>query len=152
MQDLYQKVKDHFSRYTSADVVYDAGGVLFLSESAAESYGKGPVEAIRRNNIESLNATKQEPQSLTTEEIETTKQEPQSPTTEEIEATKQEPQSLTTEEIEATKQELQSPTTEEIEAMTYSQLKSKVAELGIVAEDKKKETLKEALLTFAKQQ
>ena len=122
MQDLYQKVKDHFSRYTSADVVYVAGGVLFLSESAAESYGKGPVEAIRRNNIESLNATKQEPQSITTKEIE---------------ATKQEPQSLTT---------------EEIEAMTYSQLKSKVAELGIVAEDMKKETLKEALLTFAKQQ
>lgn len=107
MQDLYQKVKDHFSRYTSADVVYVAGGVLFLSESAAESYGKGPVKAIRRNNIESLNATKQEPQSLTTEEI---------------------------------------------EAMTYSQLKSKVAELGIVAEDMKKETLKDALLTFAKQQ
>ena len=108
MQTLYQKVKDHFSRYTNADVVYISGDTLFLSESAAESYGSGAVKVIRRNNIESLN-----------------------------EKTKNGPQPLTT---------------EGIEAMTYSQLKSKVAELGIVAEDLKKETLKDALLSFVKQQ
>ena len=106
MQNLYQKVKNHFSRYTNADVVYIAGDTLFLSESAAMSYGTGAVKAIRRNNIESLNTENQNTS--------------------------------------------HSLTVEEIGAMTYSQLKSKVAEFGIVAEDMKKETLKDALLTFVK--
>ena len=108
MQNLYEKVKDHFSRYTNADVVYIAGDTLFLSASAAESYGTGEVKAVRRNNIESL---KTDNQNIS-----------------------------------------HSLTIEEIEAMTYSQMKSKVAEFGIVAEDMKKETLKDALLAFVKQQ
>ena len=54
MQTIYFKVKDHFERYTNADVVFVSGGKLFLTRSAAESYGAGDVKPVKRNNIESL--------------------------------------------------------------------------------------------------
>ena len=36
-------LKDHFNRYKATNVVYESGGALFLTHSAALSYGNGTV-------------------------------------------------------------------------------------------------------------
>ncbi|MBR0195279.1 MAG: hypothetical protein IJQ32_03425 [Paludibacteraceae bacterium] len=51
---MKEKLKDHFARYKNADVAYVSGGIIFLTESAAESYGKGPVTKITRAAVEKL--------------------------------------------------------------------------------------------------
>ena len=52
MQTLNQKIVDHFNRYTNANVVFVAGDRLFLSASAAESYGQGPVKMVSRTEVQ----------------------------------------------------------------------------------------------------
>lgn len=52
MQILNQKIVDHFNRYTNANVVFVAGDRLFLSASAAESYGQGPVRKVSRSEVQ----------------------------------------------------------------------------------------------------
>lgn len=69
MQNLYEKVKDHFSRYMCAEVVYVSGDTLYLTHAAAESYGDGTVMTVRKSDIEKLKPadegeapTKEDPQ------------------------------------------------------------------------------------------
>ena len=57
MQTLNQKIVDHFNRYTNANVVFVAGDRLFLSASAAESYGQGPVKMVSRAELQNYQET-----------------------------------------------------------------------------------------------
>lgn len=57
MQTLNQKIVDHFNRYTNANVVFVAGDRLFLSASAAESYGQGPVKMVSRTELQNYQET-----------------------------------------------------------------------------------------------
>ena len=100
MQTLNQKIVDHFNRYTNANVVFVAGDRLFLSASAAESYGQGPVKMVSRTEVQDYQ---------------------------------------------------EALTVEAIQQMSYTQLKDKVAELGLEVVDKKKNNLKDALLAFVNQ-
>ena len=100
MQILNQKIVDHFNRYTNANVVFVAGDRLFLSASAAESYGQGPVKMVSRTEVQDYQ---------------------------------------------------EALTVEAIQQMSYTQLKDKVAELGLEVVDKKKNNLKDALLAFVNQ-
>ena len=135
MQTIYFKVKDHFERYTNADVVFVSGGKLFLTRSAAESYGAGDVKPVKRNNIESLleKTEAQEGANPTIDEA----------ATEQVEVSTEEPA-----EVEDDDPAEETFTAEDVELMDYNQLKTKVAELGIKVENKKKETMKDALLSF----
>lgn len=49
---MKEKLKDHFARYKNADVAYVSGDTIFLTESAAQSYGKGPVKKVTRAEVE----------------------------------------------------------------------------------------------------
>lgn len=135
MQAIYSKVKDHFERYTNADVVFVSGGKLFLTKSAAESYGTGDVKPVKRNNIESLleKTEAQEGANPTIDEA----------ATEQVEVSTEEPAK-----VEDDDPAEETFTAEDVELMDYNQLKTKVAELGIKVENKKKETMKDALLSF----
>lgn len=57
MQTLNQKIVDHFNRYTNANVVFVAGDRLFLSASAAESYGQGLVKMVSRTELQNYQET-----------------------------------------------------------------------------------------------
>ena len=57
MQTLNQKIVDHFNRYSNANVVFVAGDRLFLSASAAESYGQGPVKMVSRAELQNYQET-----------------------------------------------------------------------------------------------
>lgn len=57
MQTLNQKIVDYFNRYTNANVVFVAGDRLFLSASAAESYGQGPVKMVSRTELQNYQET-----------------------------------------------------------------------------------------------
>lgn len=48
---MKEKLKDHFNRYSNADVAYVAGGTIFLTEQAALSYGKGEVKKVTRAEV-----------------------------------------------------------------------------------------------------
>lgn len=47
-----KKITDHFRRYTATEVVYESGGKLYLTRSAAESYGDGTVREYSRGMAE----------------------------------------------------------------------------------------------------
>ena len=49
---MKEKLKDHFARYKNADVAYVSGDTIFLTESAAQSYGKGLVKKVTRAEVE----------------------------------------------------------------------------------------------------
>lgn len=150
MQTLYSKIKNHFERYTNADIVFVSGGKLFLTKSAAESYGTGVVMPFKRDNFESILkgantktvVPKDEEKSEETavEEVEKSllKEEKSEDPTANVET------SLLSEKSDAF-------TAEDVELMNYNQMRTKVAELGIEVDNSKKETLKEALLSFVKQ-
>ena len=150
MQTLYSKIKNHFELYTNADVVFVSGGKLFLTQSAAESYGSGVVMPFKRDSFESiLKGTntktvvpKDEEKSEETvaEDVEKSllKEEKSEDPTANVET------SLLSEKSDAF-------TAEDVELMNYNQMRTKVAELGIEVDNSKKETLKEALLSFVKQ-
>lgn len=150
MQTLYSKIKNHFERYTNADVVFVSGGKLFLTQSAAESYGTGVVMPFKRDNFESILkgantktvVPKDEEKSEETvaEDVEKSllKEEKSEDPTADVET------SLLSEKSDAF-------TAEDVELMNYNQMRTKVAELGIEVDNSKKETLKEALLSFVKQ-
>lgn len=46
-----QTLKDHFARYSHTNVVYESGGTLYLTHSAALSYGNGTVRTINRSEV-----------------------------------------------------------------------------------------------------
>jgi hypothetical protein len=150
MQTLYSKIKNHFERYTNADVVFVSGGKLFLTQSAAESYGTGVVMPFKRDNFESILKgantktvvlkDEEKSEETVTEEVEKSllKEEKSEDPTAEVET------SLLSEKSDAF-------TAEDVELMNYNQMRTKVAELGIEVDNSKKETLKEALLSFVKQ-
>ena len=150
MQAIYSKVKDHFERYTNADVVFVSGGKLFLTRSAAESYGTGDIKPVKRNNIESLLEKSEAQESVvsTIDEAVVEQVEDSTDTSAEAEEESAEEEIPTEEEV-STEEVF---TAEDVELMDYNQLKTKVAELGIKVEDKKKETLKDALLSFVNKQ
>lgn len=56
-----QKLVDHFNRYKSTDVVYVSGDTLFLTNSAAMSYGNGKVEKVTRAEVFANNEGKNTP-------------------------------------------------------------------------------------------
>lgn len=56
-----QKLVDHFNRYKSTDVVYVSGDTLFLTNSAAMSYGNGKVEKVTRAEVFAKNEGKNTP-------------------------------------------------------------------------------------------
>ena len=49
---MKEKLKDYFARYQNANVAYVSGDTIFLSESAAMSYGRGPVHKVVRSEVE----------------------------------------------------------------------------------------------------
>lgn len=53
-------LKDHFNRYKATNVVYESGGALFLTHSAALSYGNGTVRTYTRSEV-FANDKKEEP-------------------------------------------------------------------------------------------
>jgi hypothetical protein len=130
--------------------VFVSGGKLFLTQSAAESYGSGVVMPFKRDSFESILkgantktvVLKDEEKSEETvaEEVEKSllKEEKSEDPTAEVET------SLLSEKSDAF-------TAEDVEQMNYNQMRTKVAELGIEVDNSKKETLKEALLSFVKQ-
>ena len=46
-----QTLKDHFARYSHTNVVYESGDTLYLTHSAALSYGNGTVRTINRSEV-----------------------------------------------------------------------------------------------------
>lgn len=150
MQTLYSKIKNHFERYTNADVVFVSGGKLFLTKSAAESYGSGVVMPFKRDSFESIlkgantktviPKDEEKSEETVAEEVEKSllKEEKSEDSTADVDT------SLLSEKSDAF-------TAEDVELMNYNQMRTKVAELGIEVDNSKKETLKEALLSFVKQ-
>lgn len=72
---MKEKLKDHFKRYANTNVAYVAGTTIFLTESAALSYGKGEVKKVTRSEVEQtdeppFNGDSKGIQTLTIEQVE----------------------------------------------------------------------------------
>ena len=164
MQTLYSKIINHFERYTNADVVFVSGDKLFLTKSAAESYGTGVVMPFKRDNFESIlkNANTVSHVVVTKVSGANTKtvvpkdeEKSEETAVEEVEKSllKEEKSEDPTANVETSllSEKSDAFTAEDVEQMNYNQMRTKVAELGIEVDNSKKETLKEALLSFVKQ-
>jgi hypothetical protein len=49
--DIAGRLKDFFTRYSTSDLVYENGGVLFLNRGEADSFGKGKTAEYTREQV-----------------------------------------------------------------------------------------------------
>lgn len=120
-----EKIKDYFNRYPASDEVFENDGVLFHTEGAAESYGKGETTRYARKSVMETDTSDVAPEDTGDDETKKTVD--------------------LTEDIETVK------ATEDLSSLPYEELKRLVKVFDIKTDDQKKETFINVLTTFKNQ-